>query len=170
MLPTHFGKEPKNLLLAYCISKKINKEFDLICFGSHPFNKKEERLLARLGCADSVFQISGSDRLLGDIYASTSAFIYPSLYEGFGLPPLEAMAYGCPVIASAAGAIPEVLGEAAEYFDPLEPESIASSIDSILYNTHQKQEMVKKGKHQVRKYSWKKMADETYHVYKELVV
>jgi glycosyltransferase involved in cell wall biosynthesis len=163
-------KNFKNLLLAYCISKKISKEFDLICFGSRPFNKKEKRLMARLGCADSVFQISGSDNLLRDIYASTSAFIYPSLYEGFGLPPLEAMAYGCPVLASAAGAIPEVLGEAAEYFDPLEPESIASSIESILYNTHLKQEMVKKGKHQIKKYSWKKMADETYQVYKELSV
>ena len=162
-------KNFKNLLLAYCTSKKINKEFDLICFGSHPFNKNEKRLMSRLGCLDSVFQITGNDRLLAELYASTSAFIYPSLYEGFGLPPLEAMAYGCPVIASAAGAIPEVLGDAFEYFDPREPASIASSIESVLYNTHLKQEIVKKGKQLVKKYSWEKMAEETYQLYKDLL-
>ena len=124
--------------------------------------------MSQLGCLDSVFQMAGSDHLLAELYAGTSAFIYPSLYEGFGLPPLEAMVYGCPVIASVGGAIPEVLGEAFEYFDPHEPESIASSIESVLFNTHRKQEIVKKGKHQVKKYSWGKMAEETYQVYKEL--
>ena len=162
-------KNFKNLLLAYCLSKKVNKEFDLICFGSHPFNKNEKRLMVQMGCLGSVFQITGSDLLLSELYAGTSAFIYPSLYEGFGLPPLEAMAYGCPVIASVGGAIPEVLGEAAEYFDPGEPGSIASSIESVLFNTHLKQEITKKGKHQVKKSSWEKMAEETYQVYKELV-
>ncbi|MGD2090132.1 MAG: glycosyltransferase family 1 protein [Candidatus Aminicenantes bacterium] len=161
-------KNFKNLLLAYGTSKRINQEFDLICFGSHPFNKSEKQLMAQLGCLDSVLQITGSDRLLAGLYTTTSAFIYPSLYEGFGLPPLEAMAYGCPVIAGAVGAIPEVLGEAAEYFDPGEPESIAAAMESILYNPHRKQEIVKKGKQQVKKYAWKKMADETYRVYKEL--
>ena len=161
-------KNFKNLLLAYCSSKKINKEFDLICFGSHPFTRKEKQSMARMGCSDSVFQITGSDRLLSRLYAGTAAFIYPSLYEGFGLPPLEAMAYGCPVIASAAGAIPEVLGDAFEYFDPHEPESLASSMESVLFNDTIRSKLVKKGTLQVKKYSWDKMVNETYRVYKEL--
>jgi glycosyltransferase involved in cell wall biosynthesis len=161
-------KNFKNLLLAYCTSKKINRDFDLLCFGSHPFSKNEKRLLAQMGCLDSVFQITGGDRLLSRLYAGTAAFIYPSFYEGFGLPPLEAMAYGCPVVASAAGAIPEVLGDAFEYFDPHEPESIASSIESVLFNDSLRRELVKKGTLQVKKYSWDKMANETYRVYKEL--
>jgi glycosyltransferase involved in cell wall biosynthesis len=162
-------KNFKNLLLAYSISKKVNKEFDLICFGGSPFKKKEKQLMSQFGCLDNVFQITGSDLLLAKLYASTSAFIYPSLYEGFGLPPLEAMAYGCPVIASAVGATPEVLGEAAEYFDPAEPGAIASSIESVLFNDSISSKLVKKGTLQVEKYSWAEMTEETYRVYKELI-
>jgi glycosyltransferase involved in cell wall biosynthesis len=162
-------KNFKNLLLAYCLSKKINKEFDLLCFGGPPFNRNEKRMMSGLSCLDNVFQINGNDHLLSELYSKASAFIYPSLYEGFGLPPLEAMAYGCPVIASSEGAIPEVLGDAADFFDAHNPEAIAAAIEKVLFDEYLRQEMIKKGKHKVRKYSWAKMGDEMYLVYKELV-
>ena len=74
---------------------------------------------------------------LVSLYRRAAALVFPSLYEGFGLPPVEAMACGCPVAASCAGALPEVVGEAAVLFDPLYPEAIAAGIDEALDRANQ---------------------------------
>ena len=157
-----------NFFLAYSRSEKITKNFDLVCFGGSPFNKKESQLMAVPGRPVKVFHVSGDDRLLASLYRSAAAFVYPSLYEGFGLPPLEAMTYGCPVITSRVSAIPEVLGDAAAYFDSDDPESISSLLEKVLYERKLANQLVQKGSSQVKKYSWAKMAEETYQVYEEL--
>jgi glycosyltransferase involved in cell wall biosynthesis len=85
------------------------------------------------GLPDGVSSLGRvSDDRLADLYQSAAALVFPSLYEGFGLPPLEAMACGCPVAASRAGALPEVCGEAAVYFDPMSVEDIARGIGDVL--------------------------------------
>ena len=102
---------------------------------------------------------------LVQLYCSASAYIFPSLCEGFGLPPLEAMARGVPVISSNATCLPEILGEAAIYFDPLNPADMAAKINSVLTNGGLRQTLARRGLEQIKKYSWKQMAQKTCEVY-----
>lgn len=99
------------------------------------------------------------------LYTNAAAYIFPSLMEGFGLPGLEAMGYGAPVISSNATCLPEVYGDAALYFDPINTDDIASSIDKVLTDNNLRDSLIKKGHQQIKKYSWKRMAEQTHHVY-----
>ncbi len=99
-------------------------------------------------------------------YQHASLFVFPSLSEGFGLPPLEAMAFGAPVLSSNRTAIPEACGDAAEYFDPHSAKDLADKAEGLLSNPEKRAEMSKLGKEQVKKFSWKKMAQQTLEVYK----
>jgi glycosyltransferase involved in cell wall biosynthesis len=101
------------------------------------------------------------------LLAGATVFAYPSLYEGFGLPPLEAMAAGTPVVASSAGALPEVLGEAALLVPPGDPEALAGALDRLLGDPSARDELVAKGARQVALYSWERCADEMEALYRE---
>jgi len=106
-----------------------------------------------------------SDEMLPILYRQAQMLVFPSLYEGFGLPPLEAMACGTPVAASRTSSIPEILGEAAVYFDPYSVEDIAESINKILLEEGLKEKMVDLGLLQAKNFNWKKCARETLGVY-----
>ena len=106
------------------------------------------------------------DDLLKQYYVFADALVFPSLYEGFGLPPLEAMACGCPVIVSNAASLPEVCGDAALYFDPYRPEDIADKIMILLNDNALKAELKKKGKERALYFTWDKSAQETIRVIK----
>jgi glycosyltransferase involved in cell wall biosynthesis len=108
-----------------------------------------------------------SDGQLRWMYENCSAYIFPSLSEGFGLPGLEAMRHGAPVVSSNATCLPEVYGNAAHYFDPLDNSSISGAINDVLTSPSLKQKLVNEGKSQVEKYSWKRMAKQTLAVYEE---
>ncbi len=99
------------------------------------------------------------------LYKNASAYILPSLSEGFGLPGLEAMVYGTPVISSNAASLPEVFGDAAHYFDPLSTKDITRAIDEVLSSPKLQGQLIEKGKKQIKKYSWRKMTKETKRVY-----
>lgn len=99
------------------------------------------------------------------LYTNTSAYIFPSLMEGFGLPGLEAMGYGAPVISSNATCLPEVYGDAALYFDPNNTDDIVKAIDEVLTNKDIRDGLIKKGYKQIAKYSWKRTAMQTHQVY-----
>jgi glycosyltransferase involved in cell wall biosynthesis len=99
----------------------------------------------------------------------TQAYIWASLSEGFGLPPLEAMMYGAPVVSSNATCMPEVLGDAAHYFDPTDVKDMALKIDEVLSNPDLRKKLVEKGKIQVKKYSWKRMAEQTLEIYNKVL-
>lgn len=99
----------------------------------------------------------------------TQAYIWASLSEGFGLPPLEAMLYGAPVVSSNASCMPEILGEAAHYFNPLDIEDMAAKISEVLDNQRLRQKLITKGKAQTKKYSWQRMAEQTLAVYKQVL-
>ncbi|MEO8911780.1 MAG: glycosyltransferase family 1 protein [Candidatus Saccharimonas sp.] len=99
------------------------------------------------------------------LYTKAVAYVFPSLMEGFGLPPLEAMAYGAPVVSSSASCLPEVLGEAAKYFDPLDTGDMANSIAEVITDDNLRNDLIKRGTIQVTKYSWRRMAEETHAVY-----
>jgi glycosyltransferase involved in cell wall biosynthesis len=100
------------------------------------------------------------------LYENCQAYVFPSLSEGFGLPGLEAMLHGAPVISSNATCLPEIYGEAAHYFDPLDTSSMASAIDEVLSNDNLRMKLIIKGKQQVSKYSWLRLANKTLTIYK----
>lgn len=149
---------------------KIKNFFDLVIFGGNKLNKSEISAFKRLQISKkSLKQINGDDRALAGYYKNASLFVYPSLYEGFGMPPLEAMQFGCPVACSNSGSIPEIVGSAALLFDPYSIESIRDNIISILYNDKLKLSLITKGFEQVKKYSWEKCAQETLKIYKKVI-
>ena len=88
-------------------------------------------------------------------------FVLPSLYEGFGFPVLEAMQYGCPVVTSNVSSLPEVGGDAALYVNPEDVDDIELKIKKLLKNDSLRKELIKKGYEQVKKFNWKKTAEET---------
>lgn len=100
------------------------------------------------------------------LFEHCRAYVFASLSEGFGLPPLEAMAHGAPVVSSNASCIPEVNGDAAHYFDGKDPEALAAAVDDVLQNPKLRADLIAKGHKQLKKYSWRKMAEETMTVYK----
>ena len=149
---------------------KIKNFFDLVIFGGNKLSNKEISLLNKLQISKENFkQVDGDDSILASYYKHASLFVYPSLYEGFGIPPLEAMNYGCPVVCSNTGSIPEIVGDAAFLFDPYSVESIKNNIISVLYDNKLRSLLRLKGFEQVKKFSWEKCAKETYKVYEELL-
>ena len=108
------------------------------------------------------------DEELANLYNISSVFIYPSFYEGFGLPPLEAMACGCPVITSNTSSLPEVVGDAGIMVDPNNVREIRKQIELVIKNKKLRKEMIGKGFKQAKKFSWEKTARETLKVLEEL--
>ena len=108
------------------------------------------------------------DEELSELYKNAICFVLPSLYEGFGLPILEAMKYGCPVVTSNTSSLPEAGGDAALYFDPEDSSDIAEKIKKLLSDDKFREDMIEKGYKQAKKFSWEKAAKETLHVLKEV--
>lgn len=106
-----------------------------------------------------------ADAQLEIFYAEARAYIFPSLYEGFGLPPLEAMAKGCPVASSDRASLPEILGEAALYFKPGDEDDMLNKIKAILADNEQRADLKQRGLAQAKKYNWWQCAHETLAVY-----
>lgn len=102
------------------------------------------------------------------LYAGAEVFVFPSIYEGFGLPVLEAMTYGAPVVTSTASSLPEIVGEAGILVAPDRPEAIAEGIAAVLRSPEQQARMRQASRRQAQRFSWKRTADETYQVYDEL--
>lgn len=169
----HIGNiEPrKNLtnLFHACnrIWDKLCRDFQLVVTGKKGwlyrdiFNTLRETGLI----SDVVFTGYVNEEDIPALYSGADFFIFPSVYEGFGLPILEAMRCGTPVITSDASSLPEVAGEAALYVDPLNPGDIAEKILGLAYNDSLKKELREKGFHQASKFSWAKTAGETLKVY-----
>lgn len=154
------------LLNAYADSPFLRDEFDMVCFGGGEFSAMEREVIKKLGIADRrVRQLSGNDELLGHYYRSARVFAYPSLYEGFGIPPLEAMSFDCPVVCSNVSSIPEVVGDAAEKFDPKCQQSIRTALENVAGNDELRKFLVEKGKERVSFFSWERCARETLAVY-----
>ena len=156
------------LLQAYS-SSPILREFELVAFGGPPLLRDEQEEIRRLGIADRVRFESGSDRELAARYQAATAFIYPSKYEGFGLPPLEAMSYGCPVVCSNAGAIPEVVGDAGVYFDPDNPEELRTTLERVATTETLQADLRTRGYARIAEFSWDKCAAETAQIYREIM-
>lgn len=161
-------KNFSGFLKAYAASTWLKNNFAVVCFGGGEFRQPELQEIRDLGVHGQVFQLGGDDGLLAACYSLASAFVYPSLYEGFGIPPLEAMSLGCPVFCGKVSAIPEVVGGAGEYFDPCNVDSIRSSLESTLRSSTRINELIRLGASQCGQFSWNRCASETLGVYQKL--
>ena len=161
-------KNFSTLLQAYS-SSPILREFELIAFGGHPLLPGERKELSRLGITDRVRFESGSDRELAARYRAAAAFIYPSKYEGFGIPPLEAMSHGCPVVCSNAGSIPEIVADAGVYFDPTDPEELRTALERVVTTDALQADLRARGYARITKFSWDKCAAATARIYRDIM-
>jgi len=163
-------KNFKRLVMAYHASINLLKNLDFVCFGGGSFNSEELSFFKELKIPfDCIRQVSGDDALLSQYYKNAFFFVYPSLYEGFGIPPLEAMSYGCPVACSNTSSIPEVVGDAAIMFDPYSIESMQYSLEKLFLDSNIRDSLITRGFERIKKYSWKKCAGETIEIYRKVI-
>lgn len=163
-------KNFRRLLDAYSSTNSLRSTFILVAFGGGEFSRSERELIHHYRLKpNQVTHVTGDDRVLNELYKKASVLVYPSLYEGFGFPPLEAMVHGCPVVSSSVSSMPEVLGDAARYFDPESIDQMASTIESIVFSSDVMEKLRVAGKSRALMYSWEKCADETVRTYRNLV-
>ena len=157
------------LMNAFATSSKLKADFDVVAFGGGVFSEAERQMITDHGfLADQVRHVKGDDNVLGGLYATAAALVYPSLYEGFGLPPLEAMAQGCPVISSNTSSMPEIIGDAGELFPPTDLGAMAEAIEAVVYSESRRAELIRKGYERLKEFSWQKCADQTLAIYEGL--
>jgi glycosyltransferase involved in cell wall biosynthesis len=155
---------------AFSSSPWLMMEFDIVSIGHYGFSKKENEEFKRLGFkANQIRHFQAEDRLLAGYYSTALALVYPSIYEGFGIPPLEAMTYGCPVICANSSSLPEVVGKAAESFDPFDQDEFKAALERVAFDATSRGELIRKGREQVKKFSWDKMAQDHLYWYQKLV-
>jgi glycosyltransferase involved in cell wall biosynthesis len=158
------------LIRAFGVSEFLRSNFSIVCVGGGALTSEESEEMTRAGVGSGqVLLLNGSDELVESVYRGAAAFVYPSLYEGFGLPPLEAMSAECPVVCSRTSSLPEVCEDAAEYFDPTQPESIATAIERVVASNGRRKELVALGLLQIRKFSWDQCARQTAAIYERLL-
>lgn len=148
---------------------QLHRNFAVVCLGGGAFTLQEQEWIEAAGIpADRVLQMSGDDTLLVSLYRQAVCMVYPSLYEGFGIPPLEAMEQGCPVICSNTSSLPEVVGEAAETLDPSDPDALRQAFHKVLFSEERQQELKRLGSERFKRFSWEQCARQTAEIYRTL--
>lgn len=161
-------KNIKTLIKAYLLLKDIKRKFKLVLVGFKGWKnadimkmiKKNKKYIKYLGYVE--------ESKMPEIYSRATLFVYPSLYEGFGIPPLEAMSCGTPVIASNRFSLPEVCGDAAFYCDPT-IKGIALALNVLVNDENLRKKLISKGLEHSKKYSWNKSALEHEKIFKRLI-
>lgn len=155
-------KNIDNLIKAFELLKQNYPKLQLVLAGKKEFyfNKLEQEISDHKYRKDIIIPGFITDGQLKWLYENAECYVLPSLSEGFGLPGLEAMAHSCALASSNATCLPEIYGDAAEYFDPLKSEDIARAVTKIMDDKKYKSDLIKKGQIQLGKYSWEKMTKE----------
>ncbi len=149
--------------------KELHKQYILYVGNDYP-HKNLERLKLAFEKIDLNYKLVlitdfVSEQELDKLYKNAFLYVFPSLSEGFGLPPLEAMARGLPVVSSNATCLPEILGDAAIYFNPLDVDDMVKVIKKTLLDENLRKTLIKKGFEQIKRYDWSRMAKETMDLY-----
>jgi glycosyltransferase involved in cell wall biosynthesis len=148
---------------------KKNLGLSVVCAGGGGFTQAEIAMMHTEGVSDRFRQYPVNDDLLAALYKNALLFAFPSLYEGFGIPVLEAFGCGCPVLAGNRSSLPEIGGDAAHYFDPLDQQSLRDALEQAVDDQNLREDLARKGLEQLKKFSWERAALETKAVYESCI-
>ena len=164
-------KNLENLVTAFGLLKEVHEDLKLVLVGKREYySKKLENWAKKQPCFDDIiFTGFVPDEELKWYYQNAETYVFPSFSEGFGLPSLEAMVHGCPVVSSNATCMPEVNGEAALYFDPHDVAEIAERINEMISNKELRRKCIAKGYTNARKYSWHTFAAKHLELFNEVL-
>ena len=162
------NKNFSRIIQAFALLNKKYPELGLICT-SLDFNSEELSFFHRFGIDNAVMHVAADEELMHRLYRDAELFVFPSLYEGFGLPILEAMAAHCPIVLSNASCFPEIAKDAGAYFDPYDIDSIFGMMDKIITDSMYREELIKKGNARIKDFSWKTCAQKHLELYKALL-
>lgn len=161
-------KNFEGIVNSFSLLKKKHHDLQLYCAGNQP-TVQEKLFLKQAGVIDDVKFYQASDEQLISLYKGAKLFVFPSYYEGFGLPILEAMAANCPIALSNTSCFPEIAQEAGAYFNPYDVDNMTSVIDHVLSDKDYSFELKEKGNKLVKKFSWEKCAQQHMEVYESLL-
>jgi glycosyltransferase involved in cell wall biosynthesis len=163
-------KNLERLIDAFAALQKQHPDLVLVLGGESDSNfRRIEAGARRRRLKNIVFTGYLNEGQLRWLYENCAVYVFPSLSEGFGLPGLEAMAHGAPVVSSNATCLPEVYGSAARYFDPTDTNAMASAINEVLTDQNLRQKLINRGHERVKKYSWHRMAEQTLAAYEQVL-
>jgi glycosyltransferase involved in cell wall biosynthesis len=158
------------LMRAVAGSSRLAGSFRIACYGGGPLTDTERAAAAAVGLApDAVVHLRGSDDVLGAAYANATAFVYPSLYEGFGIPTLEAMSASCPVLSSNTSSLPEVVGDAGLMFDPCDIEALRDALLRVAESSTLREDLIRRGHAQRALFSWQRCVEQTLAIYRSVL-
>jgi glycosyltransferase involved in cell wall biosynthesis len=146
---------------------KANPDLYVVAAGGNKFNADEQQLIKELGVSKQLIQQNFEDNQLASYYSNAKCFVFASEYEGFGIPVLESMACGCPVVLANHSSFPEVAGDAGVYFELNNAEDLKNKVASLVENEALRSEYSRKGLEQVQKFNWKRTAEECLKVYQK---
>lgn len=161
----NYYKNFSNTLTAFEKLIKNDDEIFLICAGGGKFTEKENQIFNEKNLSNRILHMPADDNSLATLYSNALLFIFPSLYEGFGIPALESMNCDCPLALSNVSSLPEIGGDAAIYFDPNDSSDIERAISKVIYDDIFRSALVEKGKQRRKVFSWQKTAIETKKLY-----
>ena len=167
-----YRKNIPRLLQAFKLLGDVGQHLQIVLVGRlyGPYVASVRSRVQELGLSKRVvFPGNLSPDEIRSLYRAATLFVYPSLYEGFGLPILEAMASGVPTVSSDRSSLPEVAGDAALLVDPENPEAIAHAMRRLIEDNELRQEMSRRGRERALSFSWQKTAEQTWRVYQGLV-
>ena len=161
-------KDAATLLVAMSHIRSEFPDLKLMLLGGGQLGASERNQISRLGLGDQVIQRNVSDRDMPAAYSGAQAFVFPSRYEGFGLPVLEAMACGTPVVLARAASLPEVGGSAALYFEPGDAIDLATRISGLLQQTEARRSWVDRGRERASNFTWSETARAHSQIYAQI--
>jgi len=150
----------KNFNMLVSVFEKLCQRYPdllLVCTGSS-FSAEEQKMISGKRLTDKIKQISVGDRQLHSLYHHACCYVYPSLYEGFGMPLLEAMAAECPVVCSQSSCFPEIAGDAALYFDPHSEQEMLYAIEKMISSNAMRETFISLGNERIKKFTWEECA------------
>ena len=156
-------------LESFAKSIKLKKDLKLVIFGDEVVSKQEYNLIKNNKLEDRIVFDSGDDAKLLSYYKNARAFVFPSTFEGFGLPLVEAMHSGCPVICNSIEVFKEIGSDSVEYFDYNNSDSLINSIEKVVYDSAYSSDLIKKGLNRAKKITWRHCSQLTENVYKHIL-